>query len=282
MDGLFAMGYDISRYFVRQILDFLGLRERSFYKDLPMKEVKNRDEQFQRISSIREEAEAVGLPIISIDTKKKEMIGNFKRDGKALCNGPLKSLDHDFSTFSDGQIVPHGIYDVTRNEGYMTLGISHDTSKFVCDNIARVWREHLKEQYPNARTLVILCDGGGSNSSSHRIVKQDLMDLANKLGIRLLMVHYPPYCSKFNPIEHRLFSQITRSWSGAPLMSLQNAADRAAMTTTKNGLKVHVHINSKTYDIKRPIVESYQKRLASQVIFAPELGQWNYLVKPAN
>lgn len=282
MGELFAMGYDISRYFVRQILDSLGLRERFFYKDLPMKEVKNRDEQFQRISSIREEAEAVGLPIISIDTKKKEMIGNFKRDGKALCNGPLKSLDHDFSTFSDGQIVPHGIYDVTRNEGYMTLGISHDTSKFVCDNIARVWREHLKEQYPNARTLVILCDGGGSNSSSHRIVKQDLMDLANKLGIRLLMVHYPPYCSKFNPIEHRLFSQITRSWSGAPLMSLQNAADRAAMTTTKNGLKVHVHINSKTYDIKRPIVESYHKRLARQVIFAPELGQWNYLVKPAN
>ena len=282
MGELFAMGYDISRYFVRQILDSLGLRERSFYKDLPMKEAKNRDEQFQRISSIREEAEAVGLPIISIDTKKKEMIGNFKRDGKALCNGPLKSLDHDFSTFSDGQIVPHGIYDVTRNEGYMTLGISHDTSKFVCDNIARVWREHLKEQYPNARTLVILCDGGGSNSSSHRIVKQDFMDLANKLGIRLLMVHYPPYCSKFNPIEHRLFSQITRSWSGAPLMSLQNATDRAAMTTTKNGLKVHVHINSKTYDIKRPIVESYQKRLARQVIFAPELGQWNYLVKPAN
>ena len=282
MGELFAMGYDISRYFVRQILDSLGIRERSFYKDLPMKEVKNRDEQFLRISSIRKEAEAVGLHVISIDTKKKEMLGNFKREGKALSNGPLKSLDHDFSTFSDGQIVPHGIYDVTRNVGYMTLGISHDTSNFVCDNIARVWREHLKEQYPNARTLVILCDDVGSNSSSHRIVKQDLMDLANKLGIRLLMVHYPPYCSKFNPIEHRLFSQITRSWSGAPLMSLQNAADRAAMTTTKNGLKVHVHINSKTYDIKRPIVESYQKRLARQVIFAPELGQWNYLVKPAN
>ena len=282
MGELFAMGYDISRYFVRQILDSLGIRERSFYKDLPMKEVKNRDEQFQRISSIREEAEAVGLPIISIDTKKKEMLGNFKREGKALSKGLLKALDHDFSTFSDGQIVPHGIYDVTRNVGYMTLGISHDTSRFVCDNIARVWREHLKEQYPNARTLVILCDGGGSNSSSHRIVKQDLMDLANKLGIKLLMVHYPPYCSKFNPIEHRLFSQITRSWNGAPLLNLQNAANRAAMTTTKKGLKVHVHINSKNYDIKRPIDESYQKRLAKQVIFAPELGQWNYLVKPAN
>lgn len=235
-----------------------------------------------QITAICEEASSVGLPIVSIDTKKKEMLGNFKREGKALSNGPLKSLDHDFSTFSDGQIVPHDIYDVTRNVGYMTLGISHDTSRFVCDNIARVWEQHLKRQYPDAHTLVILCDGGGSNSSAHRIVKQDLMDLANKLGIRLLVVHYPPYCSKFNPIEHRLFSQITRSWSGAPLMSLQNAADRAAMTTTKKGLKVHVHINSKTYDIKRPIDESYQKRLARQVVFAQKLGEWNYLVKPVN
>ena len=282
MSELSAIGYVISRYFVHQILDSLGLRERSFYKDLPMKDVKDRNEQFEQIASICEEATSVGLPIVSIDTKKKEMLGNFKREGKALSNGPLKSLDHDFSTFSDGQIVPHGIYDVTKNIGYMTLGISHDTSKFVCDNIARVWEEHLQEQYPSARTLVILCDGGGSNSSSHRIVKQDLMDLANKLGIRLLVVHYPPYCSKFNPIEHRLFSQVTRSWNGAPLMSLQNAADRAAMTTTKKGLKVHVHINSKTYDIKRPIDESYQKRLARQVIFAPKLGKWNCLIKPAN
>ena len=282
MSELSAVGYDISRYFVRQILDSLGLRERSFYKDLPMKDVKDRNEQFEKITAICEEASSVGLPIVSIDTKKKEMLGNFKREGKALSNGPLKSLDHDFSTFSDGQIVPHGIYDVSKNVGYMTLGISHDTSKFVCDNIARVWENHLKWQYPDARTLVILCDGGGSNSSAHRIVKQDLMGLANKLGIRLLIVHYPPYCSKFNPIEHRLFSQITRSWSGAPLLNLKNAADRAAMTTTKKGLKVLVHVNSKTYDIKRPIDESYKKRLARQVVFAPELGKWNYLVKPAN
>lgn len=282
MNELAAIGYDISRYFVNQILDSLGLRERSFYKDLPMKDVKDRNEQFEKIDAIRKEATNVGLPIISIDTKKKEMLGNFKREGKVLSTGRLKSLDHDFATFSDGQIVPHGIYDITRNVGYMTLGVSHDTSRFVCDNIARVWREHLREQYPDAQTLVILCDGGGSNSSSHRIVKQDFMNLADRLGIRLLVVHYPPYCSKFNPIEHRLFSQITRSWSGAPLMSLQNAAQRAAMTTTKKGLKVFVHVNSKSYDIMRPIDESYQKRLAQQVIFAPELGKWNYLVKPAN
>ena len=275
-------GHDVSCHVIRGMLASAGLKRRSFLKSLPLREVEDRDAQFVKIGAAKAACVEAGIPVISIDTKKKEMLGNFKREGKAFSNGQPLAYDHDFSTFSDGQIVPHGIYDVTRNVGYMTLGISHDTSKFVCDNIARVWREYLKEQYPTAHTLVILCDGGGSNSSAHRIVKQDLMDLANKLGIRLLVVHYPPYCSKFNPIEHRLFSQVTRSWSGAPLMSLQNAADRAAMTTTKKGLKVLVHINSKTYDIKRPIEESYQKRLARQVVFAPELGKWNYLVKPAN
>lgn len=190
-----------------------------------MKEVKNRNKQFERIASIREAAETIGLPIISIDTKKKEMLGNFKRNGKALSNGRLEAFDHDFSTFSDGMIVPHGIYDVTKNVEYMAMGSSHDTSRFVCDNIQRVWENHLKVQYPYARTLVVLCDGGGSNSSKHKIVKQDLMDLANELGIRLLVVHYPPYCSKFNPIEHRLFSQINRSLSGAPLLSLKDVTE---------------------------------------------------------
>lgn len=178
--------------------------------------------------------------------------------------------------------MPHGIYDVTRNVGYMTMGVSHDTSKFVCDNIERVWNEYLKEHYPSVRTIAILCDGGGSNSSSHKIVKQDLMDLANRLNMRLLVMHYPPYCSKFNPIEHRLFSQITRSWNGAPLMSVEDAAKRAAMATTKTGLKVFADINDKTYDIKRMVDESYEKRLARQVVFSPVLHKWNYLVKPIN
>lgn len=275
-------GYEISRYHITQILDSLGLKERSFRKDIPMREVKYRNEQFENITAIRKSAEEVGIPIISIDTKKKELCGNFKRSGKSLSNGTLKAFDHDFATFSNGTVVPHGIYDVTRNVGYMTMGVSHDTSKFVCDNIERVWNEHLKEHYPNARTIAILCDGGGSNSSSHRIVKQDLMNLANRLNMKLLVMHYPPYCSKFNPIEHRLFSQITRSWNGAPLMSVDDAVKRAAMTTTKTGLKVYADINNKTYDIKRLVDESYEKRLACQVVFSPVLPKWNYLVKPIN
>jgi len=275
-------GFVISRYHITQILDSLELKERSFRKDIPMRDVKDRNEQFENIASVRESLEKVGIPIISVDTKKKELLGNFKRDGKALSNGTLKSFDHDFATFGNGTVVPHGIYDVRRNVGYMTMGVSHDTSKFVCDNIERVWNQYLKEQYPDARTIAILCDGGGSNSSSHRIVKQDLMDLANRLNMRLLVMHYPPYCSKFNPIEHRLFSQITRSWNGAPLMSVEDAAERAARTTTKTGLKVYADINNKTYDIKRQVDESYEKRLSWQVVFSQTLPNWNYLIKPIN
>lgn len=275
-------GFVISRYHITQILDSLELKERSFRKDIPMRDVKDRNEQFEKIASIRESLKEVGIPIISVDTKKKELLGNFKRDGKALSNGTLKSFDHDFATFGNGTVVPHGIYDVRRNVGYMTMGVSHDTSKFVCDNIERVWNQYLKEQYPDARTIAILCDGGGSNSSSHRIVKQDLMDLANRLNMRLLVMHYPPYCSKFNPIEHRLFSQITRSWNGAPLMSVEDAVERAARTTTKTGLKVYADINNKTYDIKRQVDESYEKRLSWQVVFSQTLPKWNYLIKPIN
>lgn len=272
-------GCEVSEYIVRQILEQLGFRRRSFIKDLPMKDVKDRDAQFLNIADIREKAVEINLPIISIDTKKKELVGNFKRDGKVLAIGHPKSLDHDFATFSDGQIVPHGIYDVTKNVGYMTIGTSHDTSKFVCDNIERVWNEHLREQYHGANTIVILCDGGGSNSSSHRIVKQDLMRLASKLDMNLLVMHYPPYCSKYNPIEHRLFSQITRSWSGAPLLSIEDAARRAAETTTSKGLTVYVDINTKTYDIQRPIDESYERDRRRRIIPMDSLPRWNYLVK---
>lgn len=273
-------GYDISEYIVRQILDSLGFRHRSFIKDLPMKEVKDRDVQFKNISSIRTVCQEIGLPLISIDTKKKELVGNFKRNGKVLSKGQPKSLDHDFATFSDGQIIPHGIYDITKNVGYMTIGTSHDTSMFVCDNIYRVWKEHLQEQYQDAHTLVIMCDGGGSNSSSHRIVKQDFMELADKMNINLLVMHYPPYCSKFNPIEHRLFAHVTRSWNGAPLLSVDDAAQRAARTTTLKGLTVHVDINSKTYDIQRPIDETYEKKVAQRIVFHKQLPKWNYLIKP--
>lgn len=280
--GMVNAGCEISAYHVRQILESLGFRKRTFLKDLPMRDAKERDAQFLHIAEVRKMCAELGIPIISIDTKKKELIGNFHREGKALCIGQPKSFDHDFETFADGKIVPHGIYDVATNTGYMTLGTNHDTSQFVCDNIQRVWETHLKYQYPDAHTIVVLCDGGGSNASAHRIVKQDLMKLANRLEMNILVMHYPPYCSKYNPIEHLLFSQVNRSWNGAPLISIEDAARRAAMTTTKTGLTVHVDINTKTYEIKRSIDKEYERRLRWQIIFDPNLPKWNYLVKPLN
>lgn len=279
---LLEKGFEVSRYIVNQMIKAAGLKKRAFSKSIPLDVVEDRDPQFQKIDQAKTACIEAGIPIISIDTKKKEMIGNFKRDGQVYCTGTPKSKDHDFETFSDGTIVPHGIYDIARNTGFLTIGTSHDTSEFVCDNIERVWREHLSELYPGAGMLVIFCDGGGSNACRHHIVKQDLMDLADRLGMKILVMHYPPYCSKFNPIEHRLFSQITRSWSGAPLLSVANACQRAAQTVTKTGLKVIATVVDKVYKTKRKVSESFQERLARQVIFDESLHRWNYVISPSH
>lgn len=274
-------GLDVSCHVVRGMLASAGLKRRSFLKSLPLREVEDRDAQFVKIGSAKAACVEAGIPIISVDTKKKEMVGNFRRDGQVYCTSSPKAYDHDFGTFSEGTIVPHGVYDIARNTGYLSIGTSHDTSEFACDNIERVWNSHLKPLYPNATMLVILCDGGGSNSCRHRIVKQDLMDLADRIGMKILVMHYPPYCSKFNPIEHRLFSQITRSWNGAPLYTAADACRRAANTVTKKGLKVFAEIVDKVYETGRKVRESFHDRLANQVVFDMTLHNWNYLISPS-
>ena len=274
-------GHDVSCHVIRGMLASAGLKRRSFLKSLPLREVEDRDAQFVKIGAAKAACVEAGIPVISIDTKKKETVGNFRRDGQVYCTSSPKAYDHDFGTFSEGTIVPHGIYDIARNTGYLSIGTSHDTSEFVCDNIERVWNGHLKPLYPDASMLVVLCDGGGSNSSRHRIVKQDLMDLADRIGMKILVMHYPPYCSKFNPIEHRLFSQITRSWSGTPLYSVADACRRAASTVTSKGLKVFAEIVDKAYETGRKVRESFQKRLANHVLFDKSLHDWNYLILPS-
>ena len=226
--------------------------------------------------------ETADIPILSIDTKKKEMLGNFKRAGKVSSKGGTpKSYDHDFKTFSNGTIVPHGIYDVGANNGYLTLGTSHDTSDFMCDNLENVWCEHLQWQYPNANTVCILCDGGGSNACSHHVVKQSLLKLSAKLNLNIIMIHYPPYCSKYNPIEHCMFGPISRSWSGAPLLTIEDAKIRAENTVTRKGLSIIATINQRTYETKRTIGESYESEKSSRIIFDETLPKWNYVIKPA-
>ena len=265
--GIFKeRGIDISDYHVRQMVAVRGFKKRSFVKSRTLKDDKDRDAQFRKINSLTEQCLSQGIPVLSIDTKKHEMIGNFKRSGKVICKGHPKALDHDFLSFADGKIVPHVIYDIAANTGYLTIGTSHDTAKFVCDNIARVWTEHLQWQYPDADTVCLLCDGGGSNSCLHHIFKQELMRLARTIGMNILVIHYPPYCSKYNPIEHRMFAPITRSWSGAPLLSVEMARQRAASTKTSKGLKVYATINDKSYETKTPIEATFESDKQKYII----------------
>lgn len=271
----------VSDYHVRQMVEMRGFKKRSFVKFKTFKDVKDRDAQFRKIERIVSQCLDQGIPVLSIDTKRKEMIGNFKRSGQVLCQSTPKSLDHDFQSYSNGTIVPHGIYDVGTNTGYMTIGTSHDTSEFVCDNIIRVWTEHLQWQYPETCTICLLCDGGGSNSCSNHIFKQRLMRTAKKLKLNILVIHYPPYCSKYNPIEHKLFAHITRSWSGAPLLSVEQACKQAEETKTSKGLTVYATINPKTYETNRPVDSTFESDKSKLIVFDDKLPKWNYLVKAA-
>ena len=162
-------GISISPYIARKMVKLRGFKKRSFHKTKTLKEVKNRDAQFKLLEATWTSCARLGIPVLSIDTKKKEMLGNFKRTGKAFSCQELAALHHDFVSFSNGTIIPHGIYDIERNVGYLTIGNSHDTAEFVCDNIARIWKDYLQWEYPKATAICILCDGGGSNSASNHI-----------------------------------------------------------------------------------------------------------------
>jgi len=246
-----------------------------------LSQVEKRNEQFEKIAVYRKRFTDMNFPILSIDTKKKELLGNFYRPGTCYSQSMRRVNDHDFASFSQGQIIPHGIYDINTNTGYVTLGTSKDTSEFVCDNLRQVWTQHLQYLYPHAHTMMILCDGGGSNASAHYIVKQDLCKLSNQLKLNILMVHYPPYCSKYNPIEHRLFSQISRAWQGVPFDNIQFVKELTDKTATSTGLKVFAEINTKQYYCNRQVAENFKTNLNNQVMFDDKIPKWNYLIKPA-
>lgn len=216
------------------------------------------------------------MPVLSIDTKSKELMGNFYRKGQYYAQRHRLVNDHDFKSHAQGVLVPHGIYDVGDNFGYMTLGLSKDTSAFVCDNIEAFWRSDIQWKYLDKDWLLLLCDGGGSNNSRHYIVKQDLYELAQNIDMNIVVAHYPPYCSKWNPIEHRLFSHVHHSWEGAVFQNIQIVKQLTENTTTKTGLEVKVRINNKKYETKRIVETDFKSNLNDFVSFDPILPQWNY------
>ncbi len=272
------LGTPAGKQVVARLLHQHGFRRRKAQKKVAMGSHPDRNAQFENIARLKKEYLEAGLPVISIDTKKKELLGNFYRDGVIETQETIAVNDHDFSSQGQGTLIPHGIYDVAKNLGYLHLNTSHDTTALACDSVEIWWQEHGRQQYPNAKKLLILCDGGGSNSASKYVFKEDLQALTNRLGLEIRVAHYPPYCSKYNPIEHRLFPHVTRACKGVIFETPEIAQRAMEKTGTTTGLKVVVGWLNKVYETGRKYAASFKKTM--KIVFDDYLPKWNYSAVP--
>jgi len=263
---------------VSQLLDKHNYRRRKGQKKETMKTVQDRDAQFVNIARLKTEYQAACNPIISFDTKKKEQLGNYYRPGHLYTLQELHTYDHDFNSFADGVIIPHGIYDVLQNCGYINIGISKDTSEFACDSIRNWWYNQGQYHYAYATSLLALCDGGGSNSARHYLFKEDLQKLVDEIGIEIRIAHYPPYTSKYNPIEHRLFPHVTRACQGVVFRSVDLVRKLMEKTKTNKGLSVTVDIIDKVYQTGRKVAVDFKENMS--IKFDEFLPKWNYRAVP--
>jgi len=268
----------ISKTVASKILDDLGYGLRKLIKAQTMKEVAYRNQQFENITRIRASYMKSPNPIISMDNKKKEHLGNFYRNGRVYTREAIRCYDHDFPNFAEGVVIPHGIYDIKKNKGYMHLGTSHETSEFSCDCIKDWWLQHGKYDYPHAGSILILCDGGGSNSSRHYIFKQDIQQLVNEIGISIRLAHFPPYCSKYNPIEHKLFPHITRACQGVIFENINIVKSLMGNAKTRQGLEVDVQIVDNVYQLGRKATDEFRQNMG--ILFDESLPMLNYTVLP--
>lgn len=277
-DRLGPMGTPVGPDTVRRLLAACGFRKRQAEKRKTMGEAPFRDEQFENIARLKQVYLDSPHPVVSMDTKKKELVGEFFRGGKLWATGAQATFDHDFPSYAKGKLIPHGIYDLTRNLGHITLGTSHDTAQFACDSFLLWWQRHGARAYPRAKSILLLCDGGGSNNCRHQIFKEDLQRLVNRIGVPVRVAHYPPHCSKYNPIEHRMFPHVARAWSGMILRTLAVALEGLRRVATTTGLKITYAVLHKAYALKRQVSQQF---LASYPIQHDTLlPDWNYTVVP--
>jgi hypothetical protein len=242
------LGYRACPCTVRRLLKKLGFSLKVNMKIRLRAQSPERDEQFRYIAFQRETLSSAGLPIISVDTKKKELIGEFFNKGRVWCRQPTEVNQYDFSSGAECVAIPYGIYDVTHNTGFVVVGVSHNTPEFAVSAIARWWNEEGKVAYPRANRVLVLADGGGGNGSRSRAWKLHLQEkLSDRFRLRLTVCHYPPGCSKWNPVEYKLFSQISINWAGRPLKSLDAMLGYIRGTTTNAGLAVKSVLDEGVY-----------------------------------
>ena len=263
------------------ILEKLGYSKQANRKMLQVGEPHpDRNQQFEFINSKAENFLRQGLPVISVDTKKKENIGNFKNNGQEYrkSGDPRKVLDHDFPIPELGKVAPYGVYVLNDNTGFVNLGTDHDTAEFAVESIFRWWTAIGKSTFPDADKIYINCDNGGSNGSRLHLWKYELQQFANITGLEIHVSHFPPGTSKWNKIEHRLFCYISKSWQGQPLIDIETVVQLISNTTTSKGLKVICRIDNNKYELSRKVPDEEYENI--HIISEETLGDWNYIIMP--
>jgi hypothetical protein len=275
-----AKNHTVSHTKTGHVLKENGFRLQGNSKSKEGSDHPDRDAQFRHISETASLYLAAGDPVISVDTKKKELVGHFKNNGQTwLPTGhPVKVNVHDFPDKNLGKAAPYGIYDLAKNEGYVNVGIDHDTAEFSVASIKRWWESLGKQRYPISKRLLITADGGGSNGYRLRLWKKELQTFADSSGLSVTVCHFPPGTSKWNKIEHRLFSFISLNWKGKPLTSYEVIVSLIAHTKTQAGLTVYAVLDDRTYPLKKRVTD---KEMEALLIERDAFhGEWNYTILP--
>jgi hypothetical protein len=276
------LGHKISHTVVGELLKAQKLSLQANRKTKEGADNPDRDAQFRFVNAAVETALAQNQPVISVDTKKKELVGDFKNAGREWRpqGSPEEVRVHDFLIAELGRAVPYGVYDLAANTGWVNVGIDNDTAAFAVQTIRRWWQDVGRVRYPLATRLLITADGGGSNGSRVRLWKRELQKLADELGMTIEVHHLPPGTSKWNKIEHRLFSFITQNWRAKPLVSYRVIVDLIAATTTKTGLQVHCELDANSYP--KGIIVSEAEMASINIKRADFHGEWNYAIAPSD
>jgi Rhodopirellula transposase DDE domain len=278
--ALRAQGHPVSERTVNRLLHDLGYSLQSNRKTLEGSAHPDRDAQFQYINRRAKAFQKQGQPVVSVDTKKKELIGQFRNGGREWQpqGQPEEVQVYDFPDKVLGKVIPYGVYDEATNTGWVSVGVDHDTAEFAVETIRRWWRHMGSKAYPRAKRLLITADGGGSNGSRCRLWKVELQRLADETGLRIAVCHFPPGTSKWNKIEHQMFCHITENWRGRPLVSREVVVNLIGHTTTKTGLAIRSVLDENSYPTGREVTAQQLENLAiKQDTFH---GEWNYTIQP--
>ena len=278
---LLQFGIKVSQNVVSRVLDALGYSKQQNQKMYQIgEEHPDRDKQFRFINDTAEQFIKDGAPVISVDTKKKENVGNFKNAGSEYrpCKTPREVLDHDFPIPELGKVSPYGVYVLNDNTGFINLGISHDTPEFAGESVAQWWKCVGQNTFPNTKKLYITCDSGGSNGCRSWLWKYSLQQLANQTGLEIHVSHFPTGTSKWNKIEHRLFCYISKNWQGQPLIDIETIVSLIGSTTTDKGLKVQCRIDNNQYQTGLKITNEQKEELNIEYVGPNE--KWNYIIRP--